>query len=140
MTTIYDVDGIKLVEIAAVELKKLEQFNMPEWAKFVKTSSAKDRHPMRNDWWYLRTASILRKIYIRGPIGVSKLRKEYASKKRRGHKRNRVCLSSGKIIRVILQQLEKAEFIKQEDKRGHKGRVVTSKGMKFLNGLCKNVK
>ena len=140
MATIYDVDGIKLVEKAVEELKKLEQLNMPKWANFVKTSSAKERHPMRNDWWYVRAASVLRKIYLRGPIGVGKLRKEYSGKSRRGHKRNRVYLGGGKIIRVILHQLEKAEFIKQAEKKGHKGRIVTSKGMKFLNNLCKNVK
>jgi len=140
MVIIYDVEGIKLIEKASEELKKLEQLKMPEWAKFVKTSSAKERHPMNNDWWYVRAASILRKIYMKGPVGVSKLRKEYAGKKRRGYKRNRVYLGGGKIIRVMLQQLEKAEFIKQVEKKGHKGRAITSKGMKFLNNLCKNVK
>lgn len=140
MATIYDVDGIKLVEKAAEELKKLEHLKMPEWAKFVKTSSAKERHPANDGWWYIRAASVLRKIYMKGPIGVSKLRKEYAGKARRGYKRNKVYPGGGKIIRVILQQLEKTEFIKQIEKKGHKGRAITSKGMKFLNNLCKNVK
>jgi len=140
MVTIYDVNSAKLLEKVAEELRKLKELEMPEWAKFVKTSSAKERHPMRQDWWHIRTASVLRKIYMKGPIGVSKLRKDYSGKARRGHKRNRVYPGSGKIIRVILQQLEKIEYIKQEEKRGHKGRVITSKGIKFLNSISKGLK
>ncbi len=137
MATIYDINPDVLIDKTAEELKKLEQMKMPDWAIFVKTGAAKERHPVKKDWWYIRAASILRKIYAKGPIGVSKLRKEYSSKKRRGHKRNRVYSGGGKIIRVILQQLEKAEFIKQDDRKGHKGRNITSKGMKFLNALSK---
>jgi small subunit ribosomal protein S19e len=138
--TIYEIEGIKLIEKAAEELKKLEQLKMPEWAKFVKTSAARERQPVKQDWWYVRAASILRKICMKGPIGVSKLRKDYGGRVRRGHKRKRVYPGSGKIIRVILQQLEKAEFIKQGEKSGHKGRVITSKGLKFLNSMSKELK
>jgi small subunit ribosomal protein S19e len=27
------------------------------------------------DWWFVRAASMLRKLYLRGPIGVSRMRK-----------------------------------------------------------------
>ena len=138
--TIYEIEGIKLIKKVAEELKKLEQLKMPEWAKFVKTSAARERPPVKQDWWYVRAASILRKICMKGPIGVSKLRKDYGGKARRGHKGKKVYPGSGKIIRVILQQLEKAEFIKQGEKSGHKGRVITSKGLKFLNSMSKELK
>lgn len=137
---IYDVEGGKLIGRVAEDLKKLEQMKMPEWANFVKTSVARERTPARPDWWYVRSASILRKICMKGPIGVSKLKKDYGGRARRGHRRNKVYPGSGKIIRVILQQLEKSEFIKQDEKSGHKGRVVTSKGLKFLNAMSKEVK
>lgn len=137
MATINDIQGTELIEKAAKELEKLEEMKMPEWAKFVKTSAANERHPVRQNWWYIRAASILRKINMKGPIGVNKLKKQYSGKVRRGHKRRRVYLGGGKIIRVILQQLEKAQFIKQVEKRGYKGRAITSKGIKFLNALSK---
>ena len=140
MVTIYDVSPEKLIGKAADEFKKLKESQMPEWAKFVKTSSARERHPINPDWWYVRVASILRKIYMKGPIGVNKLRRDYSGKSRRGYKKNRIYPGGGKIIRVILQQLEKAEFIKQDEKKGHKGRVITSKGKKFLNAISKNVR
>lgn len=135
--TIYDVDTNELLEKAAEALKKVEAVKMPKWATFVKTGPGKERPPVKGDWWYARTASILRKIYMKGPIGVSKLRSHYKSKKNRGHKPERVYRASGKITRTILQQLEKAGFIKFEEKNVHKGRIITPKGKSFLDKLCK---
>ena len=80
MANIYDVPQDELTEKAAEELKKIPEIKPPEWAKFVKTGAAKERAPMRKDWWYTRTASVLKKLYMQGPVGVSKLRKKYGSK------------------------------------------------------------
>ena len=137
---IYDVDTNELLEKAAEALKKAEAVKIPKWAAFVKTGVGKERPPERRDWWYVRAASILRKIYMKGPIGVSKLRSNYRTKKNRGHKLEKVCKTSGKITRTILQQLEKAELIKFAEKGVHKGRAITKKGKSFLGKLCKEVK
>ena len=81
MATIYDTNPNALINKAAEELKK--QIKEPEWAKFVKTGVAKDRPPAETDWWYKRAASILRSVYLKGPIGTNKLRHKYSSKKNR---------------------------------------------------------
>lgn len=138
--SIYDVDTNELIEKAAEALKKVEAVKMPKWAVFVKTGTGKERPPARQDWWYTRAASVLRKIYIDGPIGVSKLRAKYKSKANMGHKPERVFKGSGKIIRTILQQLEKAELIKFAEKGLHKGRIITPKGKSFLDKACKGLK
>ncbi len=122
-----------LLDNLSKHLKTIKEINPPEWAKFVKTSSARERPPVQDDWWYIRTASILRKIYILGPIGVNKLRRKYGGKKDRGHKPERFRLGSGKIIRTILQQLEKAELIEQTKKGAHHGRILTKKGKSLLD-------
>lgn len=138
MTSVFDIKPSELIEKAAAELKKLEVMKMPGWAMFVKTSTARERPPIDPDWWYARAASILRKLYILNkPIGTNKLRNKYGGKKNRGHKPEKFYKGSGKIIRVILQQLEKAEFIKKIDKGVHKGRIITSKGKSFLDKLMK---
>jgi len=137
MATIYNKDAAQVIEKAAEEFKKLKELAMPEWARLVKTGAAKERHPVNQDWWYIRAASILRKIYLKGPIGVSKLRKEYSSKKNMGHKPERVYVAGGKIIRTILQRLEKEGLIIPAEKGVHKGRIITPKGKKFLDGLIK---
>lgn len=138
--SIYDIDTNELLEKAAEALKKVESVKIPKWAAFVKTGVGKERPPERQDWWYMRAASVLRKIYMKGPIGVSKLRSHYRSKKNRGHKPERVYKASGKITRTILQQLEKAELIKFAEKGVRKGRAITKKGKSFLDKICKEVK
>src|SRR4030043_643757 len=128
MASIYDVNPTELIEKSAFELKKISQVKPPQWASFVKTGMHKERPPIKEDWWYIRTAAILRSIYKQGPIGVSKLRTKYGGKKGRGHKPEHFYKGSGAIIRKICQQLESAELIKQTKIGVHKGRVVTPKG------------
>ena len=136
MATIFDVDVNELIKKAASDLKKIDQIKEPIWAKFVKTGAGKERPPIETDWWYARAASVLRKIYLLGPIGVNKLRKKYGGKKNRGHKPEKFYPGSGNIIRKVLQQLEKAEFVKYSEKSVHKGRVITPKGKKFLDKIA----
>src|SRR3989344_4032463 len=121
MATIYDVDTSELIKKASDKLKDIEFIKAPKWAPFVKTGAGKERPPILGDWWYMRTASVLRKVYVLGPIGVSKLKRKYGGKKNRGHKPEKFYPGSGNIIRKILQQLEKAELIKYAEKKVHKG-------------------
>ena len=137
MATIYDIDSGELIKKASKELKEKKLIEMPEWAKFVKTGSGKERPPEDKEWWYSRGASILRKVYLLGPIGVSKLRKKYSNKKNRGHKPEKVIVGGGKIIRTLLQQLTESGLIKDEVKGVHKGKVVTPQGKSFLDKLSK---
>jgi len=136
----YNVNQQELVEELAKALKEVKAVEPPEWSKFVKTGTHKQRPPMREDWWYIRSASILRSVAKLGLVGVEKLRVKYGGKKRRGYKSERMLKGSGKIIRTILQQLEKAGFVKQEEKAGHKGRAVTKEGIKFINEITKKIK
>ena len=139
MPSLYDVAPNQLIAKVAEELKKNSKITAPEWAAFVKTGVHKERPPIEKDWWYARTASILRKIYVLGPIGVNKLRRKYGGKKNRGHKPEKFYPGSGNIIRKILQQLEKAELIKYAEKKVHKGRVITPKGKKFLDKIATEI-
>ena len=135
MATIYDTNTQELIKKAANALK--EKIKAPEWSMFVKTGVAKERPPVDRDWWYMRAASILRKIYLFGPIGTNKLRVKYSSRKNRGYVPEKTFSGSGKIIRVILQQLEKEELLKKAEKGVHKGRIITPKGKSFLDKLAK---
>ena len=133
--TINDTKPDVLIKKVAEELKKLPGIKAPEWSTFVKTGHHKQRPPVEKDWWFARSASILRKVYLLGPIGTNKLKVKYGGKKNRGHKPEKTYTASGNIIRKILQQLEAAELIAQTDINGHKGRKLTVKGKKFLNSL-----
>lgn len=136
MATIYDVDISELIEKTSIELKNTKVITPPDWSRFVKTGVYKERPPVSADWWYLRTASVLRRVYILGPIGVSKLRRLYGGKKNRGYKTEHTYKGSGNIIRKILQQLQSAGLIKYVEKNVHKGRIITPKGIALLNKIA----
>jgi small subunit ribosomal protein S19e len=133
MVSIHDVNPQKLIEAIALQLEKNKELAPPEWIKFVKTGSHKERPPEQKNWWYLRSAAILRSVAINGPVGVSKLRSKYGGKKNRGSSPEKFRKGSGNIIRKILQQLEKAELIKYQKDSVRKGRVIAPKGMSLLN-------
>ncbi|MBU1975342.1 MAG: 30S ribosomal protein S19e [Nanoarchaeota archaeon] len=119
----------QITENAAKKLKSL--LEKPEWANFVKTGMHKERPPEHEDWWYLRAASILRRINTLGPIGVSKLRAKYGGKKNRGVKKEHTYRGSGKIIRTLVQDLEKKGFV-EKAKAPATGRIITVKGKEIL--------
>lgn len=136
---IYEVSPDKFIAKLSEELKKFPEFEMPEWALFVKTSVARERPPLEKDWWHKRAASIIRQIYIHKVVGVQRLRTKYGGKKDRGAKPEKFAKGSGKIIRTILQQFEKIGFL--EKVTGKKvGRKVTDKGVDFLNNIAKSLK
>ena len=133
----FDIPANSLIKKAAEELKKIETIKPPEWSKYCKTGVSRSRPPATKDWWYIRSASVLRKICVYGPIGVEKLRTKYGGNKSRGTKPPHFFKGSGNAIRKILQQLEKSGLIQQTQKRGHKGRILTPKGKSFLDKLVK---
>ena len=125
--------GENLIKLAE-KLKSEKIVEMPEWAKFVKTGVSKERVPQQQDWWYLRAASILRKVYLFGPIGAGRLSKFYGGRKNRGYKPEKFRRGSRKIIRTILQQLENKGLVKKSEKQ-KKGRIMTEEGRKYLKSV-----
>ena len=55
---------------------------VPEWVDIVKTGIAKELAPYDEDWFFTRTASVARHIYIRAPVGVASVQKIYGGKSR----------------------------------------------------------
>lgn len=129
-----ETDPGELIQKLAAEFGKMSELSQPEWSRFVKTGVHKERPPEQDNWWHIRAASVFRRIYLNPGLGVGKLRKLYGGRKNRGHKPEHKQKASGKIIREIVRQLEKAELVKTE--KG-KGRTVTKKGKELLNSLSK---
>ena len=122
--------------LLAKALKDIEEFKRPEWTHFVKSSTHKQRPIFEEDFWHKRAASILRQIYIQKIVGVQRLRTRYGGRKDMGMKPPRFKKSSGKIIRVLLQQSESAGLI--EKAIGKKaGRQLTQKGKELLESVAK---
>jgi len=137
MKDVREIDPEKLIAELANRLK--DKIQQPEWSKYVKTGPSRERPPEQDDWWYVRAASILRRIALDGPVGVRRLRTYYGSRKRRGPRPAKFMKGSGKIIRTILQQLESIGLIQQVKEGKRKGRILTPTGQKFINEAIKAV-
>jgi len=140
MNSVYEINAQEYNLKLAEALKKIPEIKEPEWAKYVKSSPSKERPIDESDFWYKRTASILKQIYKKGILGVNKLRTAYGSKKNRGYAPEKYKKAGGKIIRTILQQCDKAGLteIAKEIKgvRAKKpGRQLTDKGKELMEGI-----
>jgi small subunit ribosomal protein S19e len=112
----------------------------------VKTATFKELAPYDPDWYYVRAgvgmwlilyfllmtiasfllvfnlrtwkpaASMARKIYLRGGIGVGAFRKIYGGRKSNGSRPSHFGKSSGSIARDVLKQLEKIDIIEKDPK------------------------
>jgi len=136
LTTVYDVPPHALIAAVAQELKEAGKVQPPAWAEFAKTGVHKEMPPTNPDWWFVRCASVLRRIYIDGPVGVSRLRSFYGGKKRRPVRTGGIAKGSGSVAREALQQLEKAGYVKKLKV----GRQITPEGQAFLDNTAHKIR
>lgn len=134
----YDVPASILIESLAQYLKNnVDEIVPPAWSSVVKTGSHATRPPQNPDWWFTRCASLLRKIYVKGPIGVAHLRAQYGGRRDRGVRPEHTRMGGGAIIRKALQQLESSGLVEPSKKRG---RVVTKDGRQLLDSISTEIK
>jgi small subunit ribosomal protein S19e len=137
LTNPHDVPASPLIKRLAKYVKEnVEQVQPPAWSQVAKTGSHTEKQPQDPDWWYTRSASVLRKVYIHGPIGLEKLRGEYGGRKGFSVRPNHASKSGGSNIRKILQQLEAAGLIQITRP---KGRIMTPKGRKMLQEISQDL-
>jgi len=108
----------------------------PAWASLAKTGTHVEKQPQNPNWWYIRSASILRKVYVHGPIGIEKLRSDYGGRKDFGVKPEHAVKAGGSNIRKVLQQLEAAGLVQTARP---KGRTMTPKGRKLLQEVAEDL-
>ena len=135
MAKVYDVPADILISRLTDILKK-EDIPAPSWTPFVKTGAHAVRPPNHSDWWHTRCASLLRKIYLNGPIGVNELRGLYGDGKPVGYGAAHHKDAGGSIIRNAIHGLEKLGYLEKIEK---KGRVVSKQGMQKLDRLATEI-
>ena len=131
--TVRDIDSAKFIAAYAEHLKNSDKFEAPAWADTVKTAVFKEMCPSDEDWYYIRAASVARKIYLRPGTGVGALRRWYGGKYRRGTRTEHYRQANSGIIRSILQGLEEMRVV---EKAGAKGRKVTRVGQQDLDRIA----
>lgn len=138
MATLYDVPAEALIEAVAAELE--DRIEQPEWVEFTKSGADRELPPQQEDFWFVRTASLLRKVAMRGPIGVERLATEYGGSKK-GTTRYRVSGNhhaggSRNLIRTALQQLEDEGLVTTAKGEGRK---LTDEGRSFVDSVAGDV-
>jgi len=135
MVSVHDVPSGKLIAALAVQMKEVPGVEQPEWSRFVKTGSHAERPPADSDWWYTRAASLMRKLYLHGPVGLGDLERAYGGSKALKYYPKHHRDAGGSSIRKILKQLEQAELVTKTTK----GRVVSSKGRGMIDKVSKEI-
>jgi len=136
MPTVHDVPPDVLIKRLSEHLRKVPQITPPSWTLFVKTGAHAERPPQDKDWWYTRCASILRKVYIKGPIGLTDLRSNYGGGTRIGSAAVHHKAAGGSAVRKALIQLEAAELV---SKKQGQGRFVSSRGRSLLDRISTEI-
>ena len=135
MAKVYDVPADIFINRLS-EILKNEDIPAPDWASFVKTVTHADKPPQNSGWWHVRCASILRKIYLHGPISVNELRSVYGGGRPVGYGAAHHKDASGAIIRNAIHGLEKLGLVVNIEK---KGRMLTKQGTKKLDVLATEI-
>ncbi len=135
MAKVFDVPADDLILKLSEQLKKDKKINPPEWASYVKTGPHVEKIPQNRDWWYTRCASLVRKVYLHGPIGISDLKSYYGGRKRIGYNLDHHKDAGGAIIRNALQQLEASGYVEKKSK----GRSISNEGMKRVDRLATEI-
>jgi small subunit ribosomal protein S19e len=135
MAKVYDVPAYDFISKLS-EILKTEDIPAPSWIPFVKTGAHAIKPPQNPEWWHIRCASILRKIYLNGPISVNRLRAIYGGGKAIGYGAAHHKDASGAVIRNAIHGLEKLGYVQKAEK---KGRMVTKQGMQKLDKLATEI-
>ncbi|MFP3282559.1 MAG: 30S ribosomal protein S19e [Nitrososphaeria archaeon] len=136
LPTAYDIPPDRLLPKLADYLKQqFPEIKPPDWATYAKTSSGRERPPAEREWWYARCASVLRKIYLHGPVSVKDLRSEYGGRKKKLVAPPHHVESGSSIIRHAIHQLEAAGLVEKTPR----GRVVTSKGRSVVDAVSTEI-
>ncbi|MGC8581497.1 MAG: 30S ribosomal protein S19e [Thermoplasmata archaeon] len=136
MTLVYDVPPDELLKRLSNYLKTEAKISPPAWSDYVKTGPHKERAPFQEDWWWIRSASVMRKLYLKSYIGVSRLAAEYGGKRDRGSKPYHAVKGSRSILSEILKELEAKGLV---TKYRNKGRTLTKEGKDLINKLSKEI-
>ena len=135
MVSVHDVPSSRLITALAAQMKEVPGVEQPDWSRFVKTGSHAERPPADPEWWYTRAASLMRKLYLHGPVGLGDLERAYGGSKALKYYPKHHRDAGGSSIRKILKQLEQAELVTKTPK----GRVLSSKGRGMIDKASKEI-
>lgn len=142
MTKVEKVCPVKFIEKLSVSLKEEKKIEAPQEAEYIKTGHRQELSPTNPNWYHIRVASVLRKLYIeeltnpakaKNGFGTLWFARVYGGAKNNGHKPSHTVTGSKSLVRRILQTLEKAQLVSQVSRGGRK---LTSTGTAYLEEIA----
>merc|ERR1739841_1502 len=136
--TVKDVPADDFIKACADFLKRQPKFDVPKYHDIVKTATFKELAPYDEDWFYIRAASVARKVSLRKGTGVGALKKWYggSSGSHVGTCKAHFSTASGAIIRKAMLELEKLEMMEH---CSDGGRMISSKGRAEMDRIAGNI-
>ncbi|KAK1795452.1 hypothetical protein P4O66_010624 [Electrophorus voltai] len=131
--TVKDVNQQEFVRALAAFLKKSGKLKVPDWVDIVKLAKHKELAPCDDNWFYIRAASTVRHLYLRGGVGVGSMIKIYGGRKRNGVCPSHFSVASKNVARKVLQALEALKMV-EKDPNG--GRRLTPQGTRDLDRIA----
>lgn len=109
---------------------------MPEYVDLIKTAKFKELAPTDPDWFYVRCASILRRLYHHSPAGIGSICRIYGGRQRHGVRPSHFCRADGSATRKAVQALE---AIKMIERHADGGRKLSSQGQRDLDRIAAQI-
>mmetsp|Transcript_2094 Transcript_2094/g.4367 ORF Transcript_2094/g.4367 Transcript_2094/m.4367 type:complete len:149 (-) Transcript_2094:189-635(-) len=134
--TVRDVPAPDFIVAYAAHLKRTGKIEVPKWVDIVKTGVHKELAPYDPDWFFVRAASMARKVYLKAGVGIGAFRKVYGGSKRNGNRPSHFALGSGSVARVVLKELTKLKVLELDPKGGRK---ITQDGQRDLDRIAGQV-
>lgn len=112
------------------------KLKVPDHIDLIKTAKYKELAPYEADWFYIRCASILRRLYHRSPAGITQITRIYGGRQRNGVRPSHFCRSDSSAVRKAIQSLENVKMI---EKHPDGGRKLTSQGQRDLDRIAAQI-
>lgn len=140
---IEEVHADRFIHKFASYLEEHSKVASPPEAEHVKTSHARERAPAEKNWYFVRVASILRRLYmeeLKNPrskakgCGVLWFAKAYRTAKNNGHKPSHTVTGSKSLVRRALQALESIQYVAKTEAGG---RRLTNTGLAEMEAIAR---
>jgi small subunit ribosomal protein S19e len=140
-----EVCAVKFIETLSVSLRDVKKITRPAETEYIKTGHRQELSPTNPDWYYIRVASVLRRLYteqishpdkVKHGFGTMWFARVYGGAKNNGHKPSHTVTGSKSLVRRILQSLETHKLVSQMPKGG---RALTPTGVAYLEEIAGKV-
>ncbi|KAI5159909.1 small subunit ribosomal protein S19e [Nematocida ausubeli] len=132
----------QFINVLSKSLKEEKKIERPAEADHIKTGHGREQAPVSEDWYHVRAASLLRKLYMeeltnpeksKYGFGVMWFARVYGGAKNNGHKPSHTVSGSKSLVRRILQSLENVKLVSTMPKGGRK---LTQTGHAYLQEIA----